>query len=177
MEYATTLTDQQALIDLFTATFGDSEGESEGQAIGGLVKDLLLNTVADDLMIYTASEEGKLVAAILLTRITFDSDANAFLLAPVAVSTTSQGKGIGQSLIHYALQSLRQQHVELVFTYGDPAFYHRVGFEPVTQQQYPAPMPLSYPHGWLAQSLTRQPLSSIEGKSYCVVAFNKPEFW
>ncbi|EGA69108.1 acetyltransferase [Vibrio sinaloensis DSM 21326] len=177
MEYTITQTNQQAIIDLFTATFSDSEGEAEGKAIGGLVEDLLTNTDLDDLMVYTASEEGQLVAAILLTRLTFDCDVNAFLLAPVAVSTASQGKGVGQGLINHALKALSGQEVELVFTYGDPRFYSKVGFEQVMQQQYPAPLPLSYPHGWLAQSLTQQPLDAIGGQSHCVAAFNKPEFW
>ncbi|AJR05161.1 N-acetyltransferase [Photobacterium gaetbulicola] len=167
----------EAIIQLFTQTFSDSEGSNEGAAIGKLVEDLLNTTDSSDLFVFVAAKEDKLVGSILFTRLKFETDKAAFLLAPVAVSTQSQGKGIGQALIRYGLETLKQRGVEIAFTYGDPNYYSRVGFERITEQEFKAPLPLSFPHGWQAQSLTEQPLEAIAGSSSCVTAFNAPGLW
>jgi len=60
--------------------------------------------------------------------LTFESEVNAFLLGPVAIHTSYQGKGIGQKLINFGLNTLKENGVELAFTYGDPNFYSKVGF-------------------------------------------------
>ncbi|KHT64228.1 acetyltransferase [Photobacterium gaetbulicola] len=167
----------ETIIELFTQTFSDSEGQNEGKVIGQLVSELLASTKNEDLFTFVARDENEIVGSILFTRLTFESDKTAFLLAPVAVSTKSQGKGIGQALIKTGLDTLKQHGVDLVFTYGDPSFYTKIGFERITEQEFKAPLPLSYPHGWMAQSLTEQPLAAIAGSSSCVEAFNKPELW
>ena len=54
------------------------------------------------------------------------------MMAPVAVATAHQGKGIGQRLISHGLDALRREGVDIAVTYGDPAFHGRVGFKPVS---------------------------------------------
>lgn len=44
------------------------------------------------------------------------------MMAPVAVGTAHQGKGIGQRLTTHGLDGLRQEGVNIVVTYGDPGF-------------------------------------------------------
>ncbi len=178
MEYKLSRPEQtQQIIELFTTTFSDSEGESEGKAIGALVADLMATTSNQDIYVVIAQQESEIVGSILMTRLRYDAPEQAFLVAPVAVATKAQGKGVGQAMINYGLQLLASNGAELAFTYGDPNYYVKVGFAPVLESNYAAPLPLSYPHGWLAQSLTEQPLSAIQGTSQCVAAFNKPEFW
>ncbi|GAL31962.1 predicted acetyltransferase [Vibrio maritimus] len=162
---------------LFAKTFGDSEGLEEGKAIGQLARDLIETTNSEDIVVFAAMDNDTLAGAIYFTRLNFESDKTAFLLAPVAVHTDYQGKGVGQKLIKFGLDTMAAQGVSLAFTYGDPNFYGRVGFEPITIEQFTAPHKLSYPHGWLAQSLTTEPLKSIGGSSSCVAAFDKPELW
>jgi hypothetical protein len=41
----------------------------------------------------------------------------------------------------------------------------------------PAPLTLQHPEGWLAQSLTGKGIQPIAGKSACVQALNKAEYW
>jgi len=108
---------------------------------------------------------------------TFESKLNAYILAPVAVQTDQQGKGIGQKLIAFGLDALSKDGVELAITYGDPSFYSKVGFQPVTEAVVPAPLTLQHPEGWLAQSLNGDEIQPIKGKSSCVEALNKPEYW
>lgn len=167
------------LVQLFRQTFSDSKGNEEGVLIGSLVEQLLRTTESDDISVFIATEGSSenIVGSIFFTRLTFDSKQNIFLLAPVAIKTSYQGLGIGQELIRFGLQTLRHNGVELVFTYGDPAFYTKVGFKQVTEEQFHAPLPLSYPHGWMAHALNKQNLSSIAGPSSCVPAFHNPALW
>jgi putative acetyltransferase len=99
------------------------------------------------------------------------------MMAPVAVATERQGKGIGQRLIAHGLDALRQEGVDIAVTYGDPAFYGRVGFNPVSEADLPAPQPLNQPQGWIAQSLTDAPLTPLRGPARCVAAFDDPALW
>jgi putative acetyltransferase len=169
--------DQSEIEKLFISAFSHSEGLAEGELIGGLVRDLLGTTAEEDLHCFIAREEGRIVGGIVLSRLWFESGIQAFILAPVAVAPECQGRGIGQQLIAFGLAALSQRGVELVITYGDPTFYAKVGFQPVSQAVIPAPLPLQQPHGWLAQSLRVEPIQPIQGRCTCVAALNRPEYW
>jgi len=169
--------DNEEIKRLFTRTFSDSEGPSEGLLIGNLACDLLTITDPQDYYCFVATENEQIAGSIIFSRLTFESDVNAFLLAPVAVHTSYQGKGTGQKLINFGLNNLKERGVELVFTYGDPKFYAKVGFRPISEEIVKAPFVLTHPEGWLAQSLVSAEIDPIPGNSNCVEAFNKPEYW
>lgn len=179
MNYSTDYTTHsEAIADLFASTFTASEGAEEGALIGALVRRLIAETAREDLRVFTASEDGALVGGIFFTRLTYAGDPRTvFLMAPVAVKTAHQGKGIGQRLIMHGLDALRKEGVDIAVTYGDPAFYGRVGFQSVTEADLPAPQPLNQPQGWIAQSLTDAPLTLISGPARCVAAFDDPALW
>ncbi|WP_028862122.1 GNAT family N-acetyltransferase [Psychromonas aquimarina] len=163
---------------LFTKTFSDSEGEAEGTLIGNLAYDLLTNTDGHDLYCFIATENEKIIGSIIFSKLGFEkSEVNAFLLAPVAVHTSCQGKGVGQKLINFGLDALKQSGVELAITYGDPNFYSKAGFAPINEELVKAPLKLTYPEGWLGQSLVSDKIEAIAGNSYCVQALSKPEYW
>ena len=165
------------IAQLVTETFSDSEGQGEGRLIGGLAMDLMTSTPADELYGFIAAENGALIGIIFFTRMKFQTGINAFILAPVAIRTDHQRRGVGQRLIRHGLNTLYKDGVELIVTYGDPNFYSRVGFRTVTAEEVPPPMPLSMPHGWQAQSTTGDEIEPIAGKSCCVAALNRPEYW
>jgi predicted N-acetyltransferase YhbS len=179
MEFLTGYAGREAeIIDLFTATFTASEGEAEGALIGALVRNLLSGTAQRDLFVFTAEEDGTLVGGIAFSRLTFERDERTvFVLAPVAVATARQGQGIGQRLLSHGLTAMRDAGVDIVITYGDPNYYAKVGFMPISEADAPAPFPLKQPEGWLAQSLTDQPLAPLKGPSRCVEALHDPVFW
>jgi putative acetyltransferase len=163
---------------LFAAVFSASEGPQEGRAIGDLVHRLLKDTPRDELVVFCATEGKTILGAVLFSRLRFAQDSRSvFLLSPMAVRTDRQGTGIGQVLIRHALAHLAEQAVDVVVTYGDPAFYGRTGFRPIPIDVLPPPLPLSHPEGWIAQSLSDQPLSPFAGPSSCVAALNDPAFW
>lgn len=72
---------------------------------------------------------------------------------------------------------LRQEDVDISVTYGDPVFYGRVRFKPVSEADLPAPQSLQQPRGWSAQSLTDAPLTPLSGPASCVAAFDDPALW
>lgn len=162
---------------LFTRVFSDSENPSEGLLIGSLVFDLIKSTDAKDIYGFSATENGRLIGSIFFTRLTFDSGINAFILSPVAIHTSYQGKGIGQSLIKFGINYLKENGVTLAFTYGDPNFYSKVGFRCITEKVVKAPLELSQPEGWLCQSLVGNEIEPIAGNSRCVEALNRSEYW
>ncbi|WP_132941916.1 GNAT family N-acetyltransferase [Vibrio crassostreae] len=172
----------ETITQLFTQTFTDSEGENEGKTVGKLANDLLMTTAPTELFCFVAEDDSsesdsKIVGAIIFTPLSFDDETKAYLLSPVAVSTQVQKRGIGQKLINSGLQTLKEQGVELAVTYGDPSYYSRVGFEPITVEQIPAPFELSYPHGWIAQSLTGSEIKVTSEQSSCVEALAHAEYW
>jgi len=162
---------------LFINTFSDSEGQAEGEMIGRLVRNFMNSTNTSDFYCFVANDGDQIVGSIFFSRLTFERKIDAFILAPVAVKPDYQGKGIGQQLIRFGLDALSREGVELALTYGDPGFYSKVGFHVVTEAAIPAPLTLQHPEGWLAQALTGNEIQPIKGKSLCVEALNKPEYW
>ncbi|MHA7880139.1 MAG: GNAT family N-acetyltransferase [Saccharospirillum sp.] len=99
------------------------------------------------------------------------------MMAPVAVATDYHGRGVGQALINHGLTELKESGVSIVVTYGDINFYSKTGFEPISEALIRAPLALSYPEGWLAQSLDGHEISPIEGKPVCLEPINHRDYW
>lgn len=93
------------------------------------------------------------------------------------MSIARQGRGIGQDLIHYGLDHLKSLGVDLVFTYGDPAFYSKSGFEQIGEVIVEAPYPLSQPIGWLGQTLDGSKILAMPGPTRCVEALDDMALW
>ncbi|MAZ88563.1 MAG: GNAT family N-acetyltransferase [Cellvibrionaceae bacterium] len=165
------------VINLFKNVFSESEGEAEGEAISEFVSSLIATTQAKDLVGCLAKDNEITVGCIFFSRFTVPSGQVAFILSPVAVATDVQGAGIGQKLIQYGLDHLKSLHVNLAFTYGDPSYYSKVGFEQINESTVRAPFPLSQPIGWLAQSLDGNKMQAMTGSTRCVAALCDPSLW
>jgi predicted N-acetyltransferase YhbS len=100
-----------------------------------------------------------------------------FVLGRMAVAPDRHNEGIGQRLISWGIDLLRQEGVDVAVIYGDPGFYRRVGFMSITQDEVPAPFPLQHPKGWPGPSLTGATLTPIRDPARCVAAFDDPIFW
>ncbi|WP_228257364.1 GNAT family N-acetyltransferase [Marinobacter sp. NP-4(2019)] len=98
-------------------------------------------------------------------------------MSPVAVDTAHQGKGVGQKLINFGIKYLAELGVELIFTYGDPNYYSKMGFKHVPQELAKAPFELAHPEGWLGQSLNGGSIELPLGQARCIEAFNDPQYW
>ncbi len=162
---------------LFTSVFSESEGEEEGELIGGLALELSSRTDNQEIICIGAYKGESFLGAIFFSRLRFDEPIKVYMLAPVAVSTKHQGKGIGQSLINYGLNELKKRSVPVAITYGDPSFYSKVGFQALSENVIQAPLKLSMPGGWLGQSLAGEQIPTIKGRPTCVEEFNDPAYW
>jgi predicted N-acetyltransferase YhbS len=168
---------QEEVADLFASVFSASEGEREGQLIGDLASRLSSGIDDQEIVGFGAYEQGTIIGSIFFTRLRFSGDTRVYMLAPVAVATRHQGRGVGQALINHGLSELKKRSVAVVVTYGDPAFYAKVGFRPLPEDTIQAPLTLSMPEGWLGQSLTGAPIPTINDRPRCVEAFNDPVYW
>lgn len=85
---------------------------------------------------WIAEHEGEAVGYVLYTVATRDGSPIGHHLAPVAVLPEHQRRGIGSALIR---QSLQQSPLatSAIFVLGDPAYYERFGFTPVTDALCP----------------------------------------
>ena len=169
---------EDEIINLFNATFTASEGPEEGRAIGALVKNLLEWTEDGDLLAFLAWQANELVGVIVFSRLIYPEDERSvFILAPVAIKTSWQRKGIGKALLKHGLHVLRDLGIDVAITYGDPNYYSKVGFEQITEEVARAPLRLQQPEGWLAQPLNGEKLNPLKGPSRCVKALDAPIHW
>ena len=169
---------EDEIADLFAEVFAASEGDEEGAMIGALVQDLMASTPDEDIALFCIQDDDRLIGAVAFTRMRFsEDDRHVALLSPMAVDTAHQGQGVGQTLLDHALATLPKLGVDVVLTYGDPAFYGKVGFTQITEDQAQAPQPLNMPHGWLGQSLTDDAPLHIGGAPTCAPALDRPDIW
>ncbi|MFW2587096.1 GNAT family N-acetyltransferase [Sagittula sp. SSi028] len=161
---------------LFRDSFSASEGPDEARMIEQLVRALLALPV-DLRHVFTSRVDDAPVAGCVFTPLTFpDASRRVMLLSPVAVHPEVQRLGHGSTMIRNALETLAKQDIGLVVTYGDPAYYGRLGFQPITADQIAAPYTLSMPMGWQAVALDGRELAA-EGTPECVPPFRNPDMW
>lgn len=168
---------QKEVTNLFTSVFTSSEGEKEGKLIGSLTSELSSNIDNQEIICLGTYENESIIGSIFFTRLRFNEVIQIYMLAPVAVSTQHQGKGVGQALINFGLNELKNRSVAVAITYGDPSFYSKVGFQTLSENIIQAPLELSMPEGWLGQSLTEEPIPTIAERPTCVKEFNDPVYW
>ncbi len=169
---------ERAIEDLFARAFAASEGPDEGALIGSLVRDLLERTPPADIRVFRAEDGGRLLGAAVFTRLSYPDDPRSVvLLSPMAVAPERQRRGIGLAILAHALAVLRTEGVEIAITYGDPGYYGRAGFVPITERPARAPRPLSLPHGWIGRSLTDAPMPRLPGRPTCVPALDRADIW
>ncbi|MGI3183950.1 GNAT family N-acetyltransferase [Nioella aestuarii] len=169
---------QAALVTLFRDTFAVSEGAEEGAVIGAFVERLLGETSAEDLRVFAVLDGDTPIGCICFSRLDYAEDPRrVMLLSPVAVATVAQGSGLGQALIRHGLNVLRGEGIDIAITYGDSAYYGKVGFRPLTEEIARAPLPLSHPEGWIGQSLKSSDVGPLKGPSRPVPALDDPALW
>ncbi|NRP51847.1 MULTISPECIES: GNAT family N-acetyltransferase [unclassified Marinobacterium] len=163
---------------LFLTTFSASEGEGEGE--GALIRELvtdLFTLPEEDVLCFMALEDDQLLGAVLFSKFIYTDQIHGLLLSPMAVIPEAQGKGVGQNLIRFAIEQLKEASYPFLVTYGDPNFYSKLGFQSISEKQLPAPYMLSMPQGWLALSLDGKALPRSTNKPQCVEPFCNPGIW
>ncbi|MFW2542471.1 GNAT family N-acetyltransferase [Primorskyibacter sp. 2E107] len=83
-------------------------------------------------------EDGRIGGAIRYWPVLVGA-SEALLLGPIAVHPTTQGEGLGASLIRDTLARAEEEGHARVLLVGDPPYYRRFGFEPLAGVEMPPP--------------------------------------
>jgi len=82
---------------------------------------------------FVASMNNRIVGNIMYCRSTVKSDTGAafdmLTFGPLSVLPEYQKQGIGAALIRHSLKEAARLNYKAVLIYGDPAYYHRFGFQ------------------------------------------------
>ena len=150
--------------------------EEEAEQVASLAVELL--ELGEGLSL-VAEENGSIVGNVVFSpvRIEDGTDWKGCILAPLGVNPATQSQGLGSRLVEEGKRRLAELGVQIVFVYGDPAYYGRFGFSAEAAVQYRAPHPLQFPFGWQAIELGGGAQRSSAVTIECVEPLNKPEMW
>lgn len=101
----------------------------------------------------------------------------AYILAPLAVHPNRQKQKIGSALVQEGIALLGQRGLDLLFVYGDPAYYGRFGFAAEPAACYLPPYPLTYPFGWQVMHLNGFPPAQSPQTLAFVPVLARAELW
>jgi predicted N-acetyltransferase YhbS len=87
--------------------------------------------------------------------------AAALLLGPLAVEAHERGRGVGAALMQIGIDTARARGHRAIILVGDPPYYARVGFAPVTGIVFPGPVDRAR---ILGLALVEGGLDGVEGK-------------
>jgi putative acetyltransferase len=111
--------------------------------------------------------EGSQVAGhVLFTRILVRSEGQAhpaLALAPMAVLSAFQRRGLGSALIERGLEEARRLSHEIVIVVGHPEYYPRFGFEPAGPRGIRAPFPVRE-EAFMVRELRTGALAGVAGQ-------------
>jgi putative acetyltransferase len=157
----------------------DAFGKEEGPAVSRLAIDLLADETAQPLLALVAENRTDIVGSIIFSTVEVRGSEGeeivAYILAPLAVASALQRRGVGRALIERGLQMLKDRGTDLVFVLGDPRYYSRFGF--THHHQVSPPHELPYREAWMAMALTGNALESTSGQVLCARSLNAPEHW
>lgn len=157
-------------------------GGRQGREIVELVNGLLDDETAKPLLSLVAETDVRLVGHILFTVARLqpdDQQASIRILAPLAVSSDFQGKGVGGVLIREGLKQLTESGVDLVFVLGHPGYYPKFGFQTAGLSGFEAPYPIPSEHAdaWMVRELKAGVIGKNAGKVQCPEVLNQPRHW
>lgn len=155
-------------------------GIAEGDAIAELVDHLAHDPTAAPHTSLVAEIEGTIVGHVLFTAVHIPPHTvQAQILAPLGVAPAQQRHGIGSALVRSGLTHMAAQGCDLVFVYGNPAYYNRFGFRPATPHGLIAPYPIPSVHAdaWMVQALHDGVIGRIQGTIQCATTLHQPHYW
>lgn len=167
-----TADDRRQILAVYHTAFAAGEREK----VGSLAVDLLN---LPDVISLVAEENGDLVGHVAFSPVLLEGIPNSrcFILAPLAVSASLHGKGIGSDLVREGIKSLERGGATAILVYGDPDYYGRFGFKAESAANFIAPYPLEYDFGWQAVSLQgAEPLDHAVAIK-CVEPLQNPALW
>jgi len=153
--------------------------ENERVIVSALAVSLLSESTNPPTISLIAESDGLVAGHVAFSPVSIDGDEDlqGYILAPLGVRSAFQKRRIGSQLVDYGLQKLKKAGVNIVFVYGDPRYYGRLGFRSDTAGRYTPPYELQYPLGWQARALTEFYSERESVQLSCVASLCDPELW
>jgi putative acetyltransferase len=174
---AATDDDRYAIRALYRAAFPPRENSQ----VGALAADLLSASPESGVFSLVAEADRGLVGHVAFSPVHVAGggadDWLGYIMAPLAVEPREQKQGIGAALIEAGVLALETQGANLLFVYGDPAYYGRFEFSADAAAGYRPPHALEYPFGWQARVLGGAPQAAADVALTCVAALDDPALW
>jgi putative acetyltransferase len=167
--------DRPTVLAVHQAAFGDEEGAD----IVRLVDALLADESTPPTLNLVAFNGPAVIGHVAFSPVAIAGadDLAAYILAPLGVDPEQQKSGVGAALVEQGMSRLASNSVDLVFVYGDPAYYGRFGFTADVAERFVAPHPLQFPFGWQARPLTDRGSNPAGGQVSCVPSLDDPLLW
>ena len=167
--------DRDAIRSVYLSAFTEDEAE----VVAGLAVRLLAEKSSPPTVGLVADVDGVVVGHVAFSPVTVNGDARfrGYILAPLAVTPKQQKRGLGSGLVTAGMQRLTTSGIDIIFVYGDPAYYGRFGFTSDAATPYRPPHALQYPHGWQAMVLTDARPARAPVDLKCVAALDDPGLW
>jgi len=166
--------DNDAICKLHVESFGDEEGP----VIERLALEILNFKSDNPIYSFVIESNESIIGHIVFSPVTIEGceKTKAYILAPLAISSAHQKKGLGTKLISHGISKLKAQDIEVVFVFGDPDFYGRSGFK--IESNIATPFKITYPpEAWMTQELTSGVLSNTSGIAKCIPPLMLKEYW
>jgi len=170
-----TNSDRDNILNIHLRAFPDSEKD----IVSALAVDLLDENTTPQTISLLAEIDNNVVGHIAFSPVKIDNNDNlqGYILAPLAVLPDYQKRGVGSKLIESGIDALLKKGINILFVYGDPAYYGRFGFNTESAEEFVPQYKLQYPFGW--QALILNPFSNANTPTSieCVSCLNNPELW
>ncbi|MEJ2554067.1 MAG: N-acetyltransferase [Gammaproteobacteria bacterium] len=167
--------DRDAISRVYSSAFPKGKSETVAKlALGLLSEDTTPRTIS-----LIAESDDTVVGHVAFSPVGFLNyeTCQAYILAPLAVQSDHQKRGIGSRLAEYGMQQLSMMGVNVVFVYGDPNYYGRFGFTADAARNYTPPYDLQYPLGWQAKVLKACAIEKEPVATECVASLCDPKLW
>lgn len=132
--------DQGAIDIVVDAAFGQ-----EGPAVVAMVHGIRDGEYADTARELVAEEDDRIVGYVGISstpvRREDGGTTEVTMLTPLAVHPAAQGRGTGSALVQHILELAQQDGVPFVILEGSPAYYGRLGFQPIAPFGLVLPLP------------------------------------
>lgn len=170
-----TAADTDGIREIYAQAFPSGEAET----VANLALELLVHKSNPDTFALVSEADDRLIGHVAFSPVTIDASGHrqAYILAPLAVRPVYQCDGVGSTLVRTGLARLADQGVDVVFVYGDPAYYGRFGFDAAAASTYTAPYELQFPFGWQAITLSETPATETPFTITCVEPLSDPALW
>ena len=168
----TTTHDLNDVRNIHLSAFPDSENK--------IVSTLAVNLLKEETSLSLVAEiDGATVGHIIFSPVTIDNKSNwtGMILSPVAVTPRYQKQQIGSEMIKTGIKRLTKMGTNVLFVYGDPAYYGRFGFNADLAAAYSPAYELEHPAGWQAIMLNQFNLKETLVNLTCVEALNNRALW